>query len=320
MTEIGIIARQAFADHRLSRRGPGWSWRMARPGTGIYSFRVTWAPGVLVVSGDIGDATYRIWPSAATLWGAIELVHRAGYDYLTGKSTAKTEFDREATVRSLLHHADEAMRWGDFTAWELIVEHYHGSAGFRYTDQHGRRVMEWLVNPRSAAVQMRAAAALREDYDLTAERVYEITDDFEAPRYSYPSETRWTYEALQLWASAMLAAEPRWHRLWRAAKRLRRRIAGYRHYPVVWRPAFFWHDPDGRNGHFSRCSRPHIYVRVQRRDYDGKPFTWNAEVKPWVLFGRDLSRWGFYRCTGSGNGSANELLPCPPGVRPVAGY
>lgn len=310
------LARKAFAQHRL-RRGPGFNWLMARPGTGAYSFRVTWSPGILVVSGDIGDATYRIWPAAATLWGAIELVHTAGYDYLTGKSTAQTEFDRDATVRSLLRRADEAQRHGDFEPWEQIVEHFHPYAGFRHTNEHGRREMQWEVNPRSGSVQMFAAAELRH-CDITAEQVYHLTGDGEAPRYSYPVETRWTYEALQLWAAAMLAAEPRWHRAWRAAKRLRRRIASYRTNPVVWRPQLLWHDPAGRCRHFN--DRPHVYARVRRRRYDGKPFVWHAEVKPWVLFGRDLSRWGFYRCTGSGGGPASDFVPCPPDVRPVPGY
>lgn len=52
--QIARGAREAFAEHVLTEEAPG-QWLCAKPGTGIYHFRVAQLKGALVVWGDIGD-------------------------------------------------------------------------------------------------------------------------------------------------------------------------------------------------------------------------------------------------------------------------
>lgn len=269
------MIRQAFAHHRM-RKGPGLSWRFARPGAGsIYSFRVTWTPGAVTVTGDIDAATYQVWPSFGTLWGAIELVHQAGFDYLTGKSRARKEFDQDATVRHILRCADDQMRHGDFSIWEKIV----GEWGWRDLDRRYR----------NGAVQMVAAAEMRKACDLTAERVYNLFGDSELPVYSYGPSTRWQYEAVKLWAAEMLRREPAWHRLWRRWQKARERLRSDLRSGLLWRPEI--HRP-ASGGSFNSCE-PWV-----RHRWESGGESWRS-VSRFRVFGIDMSRFGLWVYQGS---------------------
>ena len=55
-------AEEAFAEHIITpeqTEGPVRMWLCHKPGTGIYHFRVIAAPGILVVTGDVGDNILR---------------------------------------------------------------------------------------------------------------------------------------------------------------------------------------------------------------------------------------------------------------------
>ena len=267
--DIEKIAAKSFADHRLTK-GPGHSWRMGRPKTGIYSFRVTWSPGVLVVSGDVGSAVYQLWPSFGTLWGAIDLVDQAGFDYLAGKSGVREEFDRDATVSSLIKYAYESLRNG-----------HRDSLFKRLCDEYGG-------DPDAACDRKEAVRAFRDDDSLTAERVYSITGDFEAPTYSLPASARWTYEALQLWAKTMKAREPAWHRLWRRAQRERDKLKRLAREQKHFRPILYTRKHSGHE----------FWVRVPF-EHDGVRRERMAAVMPIILFGLNLSKVGLWCHHGS---------------------
>ena len=266
---IAKIAAKSFADHRLTK-GPGHSWRMGRPNTGSYSFRVTWCPGVLVVSGDIGSAVYQVWPSFGTLWGAIDLVDQAGFDYLAGKSGVREEFDRDETVSSLVRYAYESLRHG-----------HRESLFKRLCDEYGG-------DPDRPHDRKEAVRAFRDDDSLTAERVYNITGDFEAPTYSLPASARWTYEALQLWAATMKAREPVWHRLWRRALRERDTLKRLARAQKHFRPTLY----------ARKCSGHDFWVRVSY-EHQGVQCERMAAVVPLIVFGMDLSKVGLWRDQGS---------------------
>jgi hypothetical protein len=264
--EIAGMARAEFAEHRM-RRGPGYSWRLAKSGTGNYSFRVTWVPGAVMVSGDIGHAAYEVWPSFGGLWEAVDLIAGAGCDYLTGKSGIRKEFDREGTVKSVLTVADGQMREArDFDLWEKIADRYG-----------------WHTeSARNAAHQMKMAARFREDIDLDPGEIWRwLGNDAELIRYRDPVSARWHYEAVSLWARMMLADEPRWHLAWRRSRAEWKRLKGLRKH-VFYRPDV---------------------VRLEQWLNGSQAWTrrgnrWCA-VYPLKVFSVDLSRCGFWAAGGS---------------------
>lgn len=182
--DIKRIAARVFEGHGMEA-APARSWRLGKPKTSAYAFRVTWAPGMIALSGDVGTVVYEVWPAFATLGGAIDLVNEAHFDYLAGKSGVAKVFDREATVADLVRYAYEDKRQGGrgrLFAW--LCDEYGGDPN--------------LLADRKAAVR-----AFRDDDCLSAERIYGITGDAEDLRYSLPSDARWAYEAVKLWAAML---------------------------------------------------------------------------------------------------------------------
>lgn len=185
---IAKIAALSFAEHVI-QDAPSRSWRMGKLETSNYAFRITWAPGLLAVSGDIGSTVYEVWPAFQTLEGAIDLVSRAEFDYLASKSRVEKEFDRDATVGHLIRYAYDSLRNGrDNGLFEQLCEEYGGN----HNDAYDRK---------------EAVRSFRDDEGLTAERVMNITGDFEDPRYSLPSSARWTFEAVKFWAKTVSASK-----------------------------------------------------------------------------------------------------------------
>lgn len=281
--DIAAMAKNGFANHRI-KKGPGLSWRMWDPKQGSnYSFRVTWTPGHLIVTGDVGHADYCVCPSFWTLWGAIELAHRAGYDYLTGKTGAEKVYDEQLTIQDILQMADEHMKHDDFSVWEAIVKEFGYSSNYR-----------------NGAVQMQAARSMRED-GLPEHIAWNIA---ETSTRVYKPETRWCYEALQLWCRTMIAKEPYWHRAWRWSQKKWARI---KRLPKDWRelhrkPKLYEHDLKGSCAHF----KGHVYAEATGRRQDGTTYTWMAEVQPFVFRGRIVLGW--WQQTGNGGGSGSDFV------------
>ena len=299
--DIAAMAKESFSGHRM-KKGPGLSWRMWNPKKGSsYSFRVTWTPGHLIVTGDIGSADYCVCPSFGTLWGAIELAHRAGYDYLTGKTGIRQVYDEQGTIQGILRMADERMKYDDFSLWEAIIKKFVWNWGYRgYEVNSSHMKDDWAVNPRSGAIQMQSAKAMR-DEGLPEHVAYEVA---ETASHIYPPETRWCYEALQLWCRTMIATEPTWHRTWRWSQKSWERI---KRLPEDWRnlhrrPKLYEHDLNGPCRHF----KGHVYAQVSCRRKDGTTYSWMAEVVPFVLRGRIVPGW--WKQTGSGGGGMNEFV------------
>ena len=113
-------ADKAFQDHVLTVEGEG-RWLCARPGTGIYHFRIIVAPACLVLYGDIKDVVFRISDRDAIPWlrGSIDSM-----DYVLGKVTAFDEGPRKVFVRgnALRELADLAEE--DPARADKIRQHY----------------------------------------------------------------------------------------------------------------------------------------------------------------------------------------------------
>lgn len=128
--DIKARADKDFAAHRLTVEqgdGPARMFRCARPGTGIYSFRVVFGPGFVVVTGDIGDRILNCSDRDTLAWARGS---RLDLDYVCGKMTEKPrEFiggmadeyleqlaaegyaDLAARVRGLWRDDDSADAW-----------------------------------------------------------------------------------------------------------------------------------------------------------------------------------------------------------------
>lgn len=272
--DIQAMAKTAFAGHELKRE-KGFTWRMQAPKTWNYGFRVTWTRGAVIVTGDLGEMVYRgmtfLWSSP---WDAALHLRKCHYDYLTGKTGTSKEYDREATVRELLLRADDERRWGSRTLWEALCARYSDTYLAGYRDLNPNRVTDWS----------RAAKALRNDLDLSAEQVYRLTQDGEQAVNHWPPRTRWTYEALMLWANAMAATEPAWHRAWRAWRDTVRWWKSFKTSPVRYRP------------HLVELTISLNGARFWQVPADGEKYRSAYALK---ILGRDLSRFGLWRDGGS---------------------
>ena len=183
------IAAKAFNEH-VMHDAPAQSWFLGKPGTSTYAFSITWSPGILCVSGDVGRGVFEHWRAFATLAGSVDLVTDADFDYLCEKGGFAKEFDREATAEHLIEGAYQNWRCGGRPQFfDQVCDEYGGDVE--------------VVRDRKEAVR-----AFRRDCDLTAERVYRLTGDREDPLYRYPAAARWAFEAVKLWAAKMRAAVP----------------------------------------------------------------------------------------------------------------
>jgi hypothetical protein len=269
------MAVTAFAKHKLTRQR-GYSWRMGEPRRGTYSFRITWGPGILTVSGDLGELTIHglntLWEGP---WDAARFLVGCDYDYLMGKTGQTREFDRDETVKHLIRLAEEDRCYGG-NIWSKICKHYSHTWCADWRELDGANVTH----------QMIAAKALRQDTGLRADQTWPMVGDGDANVYSYNPRTRWQYEAVMLWAKTVQASEPLTSKLARARRQFRDFRRSFKHYPVIFQPerwttgtafngALYWTFHEGEHGSFYRS------------------------LSPLKLFGRDLSRFGLWRHAGS---------------------
>lgn len=128
--DIAARAAETFAGHQLrveQGEGPVRMFRCARPGTGMYAFRVVFGPGFIVVTGDIGDRVLCCSDRDTLAWARGS---RLDLDYVCGKMTERPqEFlagmadeyleqleaegcaDLAARVRELWRDRDDGSAW-----------------------------------------------------------------------------------------------------------------------------------------------------------------------------------------------------------------
>lgn len=75
--------------------------------TSNWSFTLTWTPGVLALSGDLGELTLTHYSAMRTFEAMLGWVRGADYSYLMEKSDKSRVFDAEGTVRTLVEMANE---------------------------------------------------------------------------------------------------------------------------------------------------------------------------------------------------------------------
>lgn len=77
--------------------------------TSVYAFSLTWTPGALLLSGDVGELTLSHGYSLANFDEGIRWAAEADFDYLMGKSGVEKVYDPEKTFMQLLHDANEPL-------------------------------------------------------------------------------------------------------------------------------------------------------------------------------------------------------------------
>ena len=108
--------RNQVADHTPSERR-SVSWHMAKRtvdeqgrerASSFYAYAVTWTPGTLVVSGDLGDLTVNHWHAMPTLEATMDWLDGIEFDYFMEKYTQQRVYDQDATVEEIASNANEA--------------------------------------------------------------------------------------------------------------------------------------------------------------------------------------------------------------------
>lgn len=205
-----------FAGHALFEQ-PCQSWMVRRvmvPETGeplppattdiitssAYHFVVTWIPGrALIVSGDIGSATYSGITHLASLEETVRLMREADFDYLSRKSTHAKEFDGRRTAELIVENAYYQMR--DSLDLESLSKR-KTSLMDRIVDWHDGDIHGSPCCEHSAADRKAACRALIED-GADHDTLIHVAGDWEAGCTSWPSQAHWHYEALRTWGHLM---------------------------------------------------------------------------------------------------------------------
>jgi hypothetical protein len=129
------------------------SLRVSR--SSAYSFEITWRPGHILLTGDLGELTLVQKFAMPSFKEALEWVVKADYDYLMGKTCVKKEYDPEATYEYLIQ-----------TANREAVDHLLGHSDWsskekRYIRRDGVRsdIRRYRKECEEAAVEFEAALA-----------------------------------------------------------------------------------------------------------------------------------------------------------------
>lgn len=101
------MAHKEFATHVM--RGEETISRTFRRADGgsQYWFRITWTPGHLTLTGDVGDLTLCHYYALRSYEDGLAWALEADHDYLMSKTGVSQQYDPEATARFIVQHANE---------------------------------------------------------------------------------------------------------------------------------------------------------------------------------------------------------------------
>lgn len=143
-----------------------------------YAYAITWTPGTLVLSGDLGELTLTHWNAMPTIEATLNWLRGASFDYLMRKSDAKKEHDPEGTVAQILMMANEEagdemrIRRADMRDWwrnardEIAFHAMH--------DPHVE--LDDLLEPKPARPVIRETKRFVFDHRKRTEQRWEVPD------------------------------------------------------------------------------------------------------------------------------------------------
>jgi hypothetical protein len=185
---IASMATEAFAEHTVSDY-PSKSW-MVRGKDADYHFVITWTPGSVFVSGDIGGSAYSSY-GFATLEETLAIIGHGDFEYLTSKSTHELRYNAYATAKSIVRDAYDRFRQGDTSLMERIVE----------------RTGDGIDIPADRKEACRSLLTNARANDLSEDEAYELVNDSGELCHKYGADANWHFQALQEWARQMRASE-----------------------------------------------------------------------------------------------------------------
>lgn len=178
VANVEALAKKAFKDHVVTeelRVGVFRSWKCAKPGTGVYAFRVTTWPGVVAINGDIGEIMVsRTYDTLAWARNSIESI-----DYFAEKVITKPV---------------EEFSWDGFEEWakDYLAQSFDDSG---YSDE-----ATYLKYREEVEEALTWEGSLGEEglYD----RLSEVFDGCDYPSFrTYTSNFLWCREALRWFLS-----------------------------------------------------------------------------------------------------------------------
>lgn len=130
--EIRGWARKEYAEHLMSA-GPCVSRRFRRAdGRFAYAFNLTWVPGTVSLSGDVGEISIVHYHALRTFREGMDWLANADYDYLMGKASPREEvFDFDQTVRTILEIANSELRDALLARRSEVRDFVHAKAAAR---------------------------------------------------------------------------------------------------------------------------------------------------------------------------------------------
>ena len=153
MEEVREVRSFRFTNVRIKRSmdilpGGAVAQRAEMSRTGAYSFGLTWWPGYLLLTGDLGELTlchYHALPTFAGISWALGVDH----DYLMSKTGVRREYDREAQIKHLRDWANQpvieylngtrSVWWRKDSETGEMVKDVRRYSGFRHELQEWRR-------------------------------------------------------------------------------------------------------------------------------------------------------------------------------------
>lgn len=135
--QIAQFRASSLKDHQLAPANTK-SWLVSQGGRlgAHYWYTVTWSyPGVLTVSGDIGEITVTHYGAMDTWVGAANWIAGSGHDYLLEKSNHKQVYDPEQTLETLAQWANDEITDHADEDEELRCIFYSVDGGSRCANQ-----------------------------------------------------------------------------------------------------------------------------------------------------------------------------------------
>lgn len=185
--QVDDMAAEKFAGHEINRQHQVATFRVGKPNTTNYGFFVTWRPGTLALSGDLGNITATHYQALMTLESTIEWMADAEFYYFMEKTGVDRVYDLGATVQDFKDFADEDAGWerarGDQSLWQRLMVH----CSVTTHDDCLKRLKE-------ATEHHYQAAMLAQDMEI---------DDYTGAT-KYADQCRWQWLALRHWAKEMV--------------------------------------------------------------------------------------------------------------------
>lgn len=208
---IRTMAQREFAGHAMSA-GPVVTRRFRRTdGRSDNWFDVTWTPGSVVLSGDVGELSIVHHSALARYRDGMAWLARTGadHDYIMGKASPRErEFDREGTVRLIMEMANEDLG-GVLRARRDDLHRYLADRGTA-VEAFGEAFDTWMEGRWAGAAQPKPADFLPRRADYVAELGFEMKPGYAGRSPSvFPDEIdeRSVPEGYEVW-----------FRLWRALR------------------------------------------------------------------------------------------------------